>query len=453
MAIRFKHLTKDVCFKLAKKCKTCTEFWAKYKTAADKASREGWIHDYTWLVLKHERRLTRERCFELAKDCRTRKELKLKHPGALAKAKREGWITDYDWLVSGRIKRTYSVCETEAKKYTSVADFRKYSPSLHDASYKNGWLADFFWLRRTEIINNRNVDNVYAYEFVKEKAVYVGRTVNIQERNQAHHRDKSTVFKYAHDNHLEIPPMKLLEKNVTLEEGLAKEDWWVKKYKRRGWTVLNICKTGISSGSLGALGKIKLTQKIVDNAAHKYTTLRDFREYSPHEYGKALKKGWIKNYTWLKRERLPHNTWTREGCYNEAKRYVLLADFREGSPVAYTTANSNNWLSDYDWLIRRKASNGTWSKATFEEISAEISKYSSRKEFLHASHAAYRRAQSQGWLDELLPSQLRDWSTFDACEKEARKYMTRTTFARGCNAAYYSSIRNGWLDIFFPKSK
>jgi len=451
--IRFKRLTKEVCLQLAQQCKTCTEFWSKYKTAADKASREGWIADYVWLEVKRERRLTRERCFELAKDCHTKKELKIKHPGVLARAKREGWMDDYTWLVSGRIKRTYRVCETEAKKYTSVADFRKYAANLYDAAYKNGWLADFDWLTRTEVITNRHNDNVYAYEFIKQHAVYVGRTVNIKEREQAHHRSKSSVYKFASLYKLKIPKMKLLVRNVTLEEGLVQEELWIQRYAKHGWKIINVAKTGLSSGSLGALGKIRVTKQIVDLAARNYKTLKEFRNKSPHEYDKACKKGWISQYTWLERERVPHNTWTQERCFDEAKKYTTLGDFRLNAPVAYQTASMHKWISEYVWLSLGKPRNGTWSNASFEQVLIESQKYTSRSDFMRHAHAAYRRAQSQGWLDELQPTTRREWNTFDACQKEAKKYLSRTSFARGCNAAYYSSLRNGWIDTFFPKKR
>lgn len=449
---KFDKLTRDVCWKLAKKCSTCSEFWHKYKTAADKASQEGWIGDYTWLTLKHERRLTRYRCYELAQDCHTRKELKQRHPGVLKRAKEEGWINDYTWLVSGRIKHTYSKCYITAKKYATMSDFRKHEPNVHNAAYKNGWLGDFSWLMRSPDIESRQNDNVYAYEFIEQHAVYIGRTVSVDERNTAHHQDKSSVARFAAKHHTIIPTMKLLETNITVKEGLIKEDYWVKQYGQNGWSIINIGKTGLSSGSLGAMGRYRMSKIKIETAARSCSTLKEFREKFPHEYDAACRRGYIETYTWLARERVPHNTWSYTGCYAEAQKYTTISDFRAKSPVAYTTACSNNWLDSFGWLNHTKAKNGTWSNASFDAIQAEAKQYMSRKEFMNGSKAAWRRAKSQGWLDGLFPLSRRYWDNYIDCKQEASKYTTRTKFAHGCNAAYYSSIRHGWIDDFFPKA-
>ncbi|MBR2305819.1 MAG: hypothetical protein IKA48_01160 [Fibrobacter sp.] len=396
-------LTYDVCLKYAKKCKSMEEFWKTYKTAAAKAAQMKWSNDWTWLVRQHETKLTRAKCYELAKDCHTLKELKIAHPGVLSRAKKEGWVIDYTWLVSGRIKHTYKICWETAKKYKTKADFRKNDRNIYDAAYKNGWLPDYTWLKRAAIIEKRTTDNVYAYEFKGQHAVYVGRTVNLTERDQSHHRDKSTVSRFAKRNKIAIPRMKILVRGVTITEGLAKEDMWVQRYKSKGWTILNIAKTGVASGSLGTLGRVRLTKIHCEAEARKYTTLREFSTNAPHEYQKACRTGWIEQYSWLARERLPHNTWTKDACLLEAKKYNTIKQFRAVSPVAYTTACANKWIDSYTWLSRLKTPNGTWSKASFHKIADAAKNYVSRSDFLTHAKAAYRRAKETGWIDILFP--------------------------------------------------
>lgn len=451
---RFPKLTRDICWKLAKECSSRSEFTEKYYTAAAKASEEGWITDYTWLVLKHERRLTRERCYELAKDCHTRKELNQRHPGVMARARKEGWINDYTWLVSGRvIKHTYNKCVEIAKKYTTVAEFRKNERNVFDAAYKKGWLSEFTWLSRAGDIESRKNDNVYVYEFTDLNAVYIGRTVSLKERNVAHHHDTSGVARFAKKYNTKVPPMKVLERDITIKDGLIREDYWVKQYERNGWRIINTGKTGLSSGSLGALGRLRMPKIKVDEAAHLYSTLKDFREKSPREYEASRRHGWINSYTWLARERVPHNTWTYRACYDEAKKYSKIGEFRTLSPVAYHTASHNGWITDYTWLGYCKVKNGTWSNADYDTVKKEAVKYTTRNEFMKNAKGAWRRAKKQGWLDTLFPSLRRSWSSYADCKQEASKYSTRTEFAHGCNSAYYSSIRHGWINEFFPKIK
>lgn len=455
---RIQELTYDVCLGYAKKCKTMSEFWENHKTAAAKAAQLGWSKNWTWLERKYEAKLNRERCYELAKDCRTLQELKRKHPGVLSRAKREGWISDYTWFVSGRIKRTYEKCLLTAKKYKTRADFRKYDQNLYNAAYENGWLDDFTWLERTIAIEERETDNVYAYEFKQKHAVYIGRTVNLEQRDQAHHRCKSTVARFARRNKIPVPNMKILVRNVTIEEGLIKEDEWIGKYRKRGWNILNIAKTGLTSGSLGTLGRVRLTKVHCEAVARKYTTLKEFSIRASHEYDKARRKKWLGEYTWLKRERLPHNTWTEEACRDAARKYTKMKDFRTHCPVAYHTACEHKWVKNYTWLVRnatatgvsKKVPDGTWSKAGYKVIAAEAHKYESRTEFMPKAKSAWRRAKAMRWLDKLLPRKTRDWSSYDACKQEAQKYLSRNQFAEGCNAAYYSTLRHGWMDEFFP---
>lgn len=405
---RVPRLTYEVCMGFARECKSTEEFWRKHRTAAAKAAQMGWSEEWDWLERRREYVLTREKCFELAQDCRTLKELKAKHPGVLRKAKEEGWIPDYTWLVSGRIKNTYERCLEAARKYTTMADFRKYDARLYDAAYKNGWLDDFNWLERTAAIGERKIDYVYAYEFRPARAVYVGRTVDPVQRDLAHHGEKSTVARYARKTGVEIPEMKVLERGLTIDEGLSREDSWVSRYRKRGWTVLNRAKTGLSSGSLGALGRSRYSRIHCEEEARKYGTLKEFSENAPHEYQKACRAGWIGEYVWLKRERVPHNTWTEDGCLNEAQKYSTLRDFREQSASAYAMACSHGWIRSYTWLSRKRAGNGTWCNASFKEILFEASRYSSRAEFRRRSHAACRRAKSQGWLDRIFPRKQKD---------------------------------------------
>jgi hypothetical protein len=454
---RIQELTYDVCLGYAKKCKTMSEFWAKHKTAAAKSAQMGWSKEWDWLERKCEARLNRERCYELAKDCRTLQEIKRKHPGVLSRAKREGWISDYTWLVSGRVKRTYEKCLATAKKYKTRADFRKYDQNLYNAAHENGWLDDFTWLKRTIAIEEREIDNVYAYEFKSKHSVYIGRTVDLTQRDQAHHRCKSTVAIFARRNKIPVPKMKILERGITIEEGLIKEDAWIERYRNNGWRILNIAKTGLSSGSLGTLGRVRLTKVHCEHVARKYTTLKEFSNSAPHEYDKARRKKWLGEYTWLKRSRLPLNTWTEEACMDAARQYTKLKDFRVHCPVAYQTACEHRWIKSYTWLIRNatatgvsKVPDGTWSKAGYKVIAAEAHKYESRTEFMHKAKSAWRRAKAMGWLDKLLPRKTRDWSSYDACKQEAQKYLSRNQFAEGCNAAYYSTLRHGWMDEFFP---
>lgn len=53
----------------------------------------------------------------------------------------------------------------------------------------------------------------------------------------------------------------------------------------------------------------------------------------------------------MNRKKVIYGFWTKyENCFNEAKKYTLLKDFREKCPGGYKSALINNWINDFTWL-------------------------------------------------------------------------------------------------------
>ena len=157
---------------------------------------------------------------------------------------------DYCWFPETRHKWTYGEAEGVALKYKTVKEFRKDDGTLYNICLRRGWLDTFDWLGRDINPHEGKRDSVYAYFFPERNAVYVGRSVDVSARDKQH-RDpagKSPVWKFAGKNGLEIPKPVVLENSLSLREGLAKEDLYVRKYKSEGWRVLNRAKTGERSG-------------------------------------------------------------------------------------------------------------------------------------------------------------------------------------------------------------
>ena len=68
---------------------------------------------------------------------------------AYAVASKHGWLDDYTWLKRGRNKGgfwTYEKCYEEAKNYKTRGEFQKKSKKAYMAAYKHGWLNDYTWL-------------------------------------------------------------------------------------------------------------------------------------------------------------------------------------------------------------------------------------------------------------------------------------------------------------------
>ena len=249
-------------------------------------------------------------------------------------------------------KWTEDACYEEAKKYSSRTEFQKKNESAYNKARKNGWLESYYWLKNQSFdLYKDKIDMVYAYEFMEQNAVYIGRTLIrcANKRDKEHLFKEDSVAKFAKAHDIPIPKMKTLETDLLLEEGVKREGYWVEKYKEDGWIILNKVKTG----SIGSLGT-QLTSKSYDyclNEAKKYTTLKDFRTKSKNAYNASIKHDWLKDFDWLEVSERSKTRWTEEKCYEDAKKYTSKHDFITKSRNAYKAAWRYGWINQYDWLI------------------------------------------------------------------------------------------------------
>jgi len=292
---------------------------------------------------------TKERCFEIAKECKSRGEFKKKNISAYQSALRNKWIDGYDWFL----------------------------PPIKNL-YKD------------------KIDLVYVYIFPNNVA-YVGRTVNLGIRHWEHsHRiNRDVVAKYVVRNGLTIPEPTILEKNLTLNEGLKRESYWVNYYKNNGFKLLNSKPCG-DNGSLGSLGRGKWSKKKTLEEAKKYNSISEFRKNCNSGYQAAYKHDWLKEYTWFKRPPVYNKIWTKEKCMDAAKKCLSIKEFRTNYVTAYYASKKNNWFKNYTWL-----KNGNDVKWTKEKCLEEAKKYKTKSEFRVFSKLAYNEASKRGYLNEI----------------------------------------------------
>lgn len=458
---------------------------------------------------KRRRKWTYEKCQEEAKKYRTKSEFQKGNPAAYRFSRINGFLESFDWFEEIKKPNGYWTrerCEEESRKYHSKTEFVKGCSAAHHAAVVNGWLDDFDWLidQRIDVVKGK-IDSVYVYVFEDTKVAYVGRTLLRRQKK----RDKEHIFnfeadkvaRYALEHHVPVPPMKILESNLTLEEGLDREDYWRNWYEQQGYTMLNKSATGIGKGSLGGIShgkwnrktcreeamkyksssefevnssgayaaalrngwlkeytwfavlKQEWTKQICFDEAKKYKTRGEFSTGSSGAYKKSLETGWIDEYTWLRsRQNKPSGYWDNyEHCYEEAKKYRNRRSFQKSCNGAYNKAFKNGWLDDYTWFEEMKKPNGFWNHDTCYE---EAKKYKSKKEFRENANGAYQFAYKKGWLNDYIwLKPLTGYWTYETCKVEAAKYEKRSHFKKGCVGAYTKSRTSGWLDDFFPETK
>lgn len=348
----------DNCYNEAKKCKTKGEFKTKYPCAYRNSRQNGWLDKFDWFeeVRKPRGYWTKEHCFEEAKKYKTSGEFQKNNPVAYTTSIRNGWFSEYDWLTKQKPNgywNNYDNCYNEAIKYKTRTEFEKHCGSAYQSAKRNGWLDDYFWFERNKNPYTNGMDNVYAYFFNELNAVYVGRTIYVKKRNNEHHKTGS-VYKFAKKNNIEIPEMTILESGLSVIDGLDIEDYYRNKYKKEGWNVLNKAKTGIQSGSLGAIGAGKWNCKSCFKLAQQCKCKSEMKEKNQRAYILALTNGWFEDYTWfltteeLKHQKRPSRVkWTFESCLEESKKYHSKKEFRKKNGSAYTISGRNGWLDEF----------------------------------------------------------------------------------------------------------
>lgn len=308
-----------------------------------------------------KKKWTYETCMEVALTCKTKNEMRKKNHAAYGVAVKHDWLKDYDWFENGyelegkkRKMWFYETCKEAALKCKTLKEFYTNFVGAYNTSRRNGWIDEYDWLNKGKNVFKDKIDNVYAYFFINN-TVYIGRTVEPHKRDTRHQTEvTSAVYRFAQENNMAVPEMTILESGLTVEEGLEREDYYVNKYRKDGWNVLNQAKTGKRSGAIGAIGKGKWNYKTCYEEALKYKTRGEFKKNSPSAYVRARKQDWLDNYTWFD----PPKTvvkWTEETCYEEALKYDNIKDFRVLSSSAYTISLKHGWCKQYTWLKRKRA--------------------------------------------------------------------------------------------------
>lgn len=294
----------------------------------------------------------------------------------------------------------YQNCYEEALKYKSRGEFGNGNETAYKKSLKNKWIDNFYWLedKRFDLINDK-IDCVYAYEFQEQKSVYIGRTLmRLKKRRDLDHMflEKDTVHIYAKENDLQIPEPKYIEENLTIKQGRDRECFWIDEYKRLGWNVLNKTK----GGSIGRIGHrfSKYTYETCYELAKNCHSKKEFEKYNASAYNIAYKNKWLDDYIWFISYSKPRGYWNYEHCYEEAKKYSTLTEFKKNNNAAYQQARKNNWIQDYIWIKRKYAPKGFW--CNYENCYNEAKKYKRISEFINNSNAAYLHAKENGWIKD-----------------------------------------------------
>lgn len=218
--------------------------------------------------------------------------------------------------------------------------------------------------------------------------------------------------------------MIILEDNLTIKQGQAQEEFWVKYYEEHGYNVLNKGAVGIGRSSLGTIGYGKWTRDACFSEAKKYKKKSEFKKNCEGAYSVALNKGWLKDYIWFDNS---YHIYSEEECLKIAKTCEYKKDLITKYPGIYGAAQRRGWLKNYTWL--KNASSHPNIKWTYNTCFEAAKDCNSKTEFETKYPTAMNLARKNGWLSEYTwfkrpPAQNVKW-TYEMCKQEANKYKQK----------------------------
>lgn len=265
------------------------------------------IHDPATTVGKHIKPKgywdTKEINENAASSCRNRREFAAKFLAAYKSAKIHGWILDYD-----------------KKYFTGGTKYISFDDPIHV---------------------------IYAYEINETKSVYVGRTIDLRRRDLCHRNEtqNDSLYKYCMANGLEVPEVKILEKDLTALESQEAENSWIDIYRSAGWNIINKASTGVGSSSLGSMPR-KWNYGTCKEVAELCVSKEDFKKKFVGAYNVSRKNGWVNEF-------FPNNMKKQNGCFETleacieaAKPYKTIMEIRKCYPFLYQKISKHKWVEE-----------------------------------------------------------------------------------------------------------
>lgn len=134
---------------------------------------------------------------------------------------------------------------------------------------------------------------------------------------------------------------------------------------------------------------------------------------------------------------------TYEECYCVARKYEYQSDFIGNDPAVYYFAYRRGWTKDYTWIKLKRRKN-----ITVDECVEAASKCNSVQEFRSKYGSLYRYATTNGLLRDFVWLDNDNMWSYDEIVGISKKYRSRGDFAREDMNAYHAALVNGWLNDF-----
>jgi len=214
---------------------------------------------------------------------------------------------------------------------------------------------------------NEKRDNIYIYLWEEFNTVYIGRTVNPKGRHYAHkHRETESTYKFSSEHHVEHPKMVIIENDLTIEEGIEREKFWINEYRENSpYNVLN----KLDGGQTGYNKPIYTKEELKEHKKKYYEDNKEWllalqrKYYHNHKNEiKEKRKNYFKEYndshkTQYKdyRENNKNKIKEYKKKYREENKEKISRDLKKWRESHRTEINEYNRIHREELLTKKKA--------------------------------------------------------------------------------------------------
>jgi predicted GIY-YIG superfamily endonuclease len=335
------------------------DFATKYPNPDQVAQRRGLIdklfrnhpNSANRSIRRNSKAWTFDKIAALAKRYKLRMHFQNDESEAYSLAQQEGWL---DRLFEGHRANGYppprvhvrhwhnkSNCQAVAALCKTKKEFETRYRGAYKTSLALGWLDEICAHMAPQ--GNRKARFVYLIINRQTKTVYCGLSLNPQTRFQQHRLGglKRVRALIAAGGKLRV----VTDSPIPAEDAVEMEGALVRKYKEKGWTVLNAIKTG----ALGCSER-KWTKSRLKALARECKTRRDMENRFPGAHGAACKQGVLDELFSRHPKRgysmTPHGTWTIEKAQAIANKCKTRRRMRGRYPSAYGIVKNKGWMDE-----------------------------------------------------------------------------------------------------------
>lgn len=353
---------------------------------------------------------------------------------------------------SGNAKKwNKETCEQEARKYEYIFDYSTKACGAYNKARANGWLENYTWLKKLppKIADyNKKTKYIYAYEFVAQKAVYVGLTNSLIRRDWQHRNSKySSVYRFAEEYKCNIPYPQKIESGVPVGESGGREKHWVNFYKNQGWQILNRAKTGVRESSVGIYYPVKWNKRLIREKAKECDNdLKTFMNKYIGAYEAILSR-----YRGLLNELFPHRSIHTHHTLEEALLVVNKGRFKNRAHLsreckwAYRILRNNGKLDDVF---------GKPKEYTKEEAIKEADNYRSIEQIRVKNHHLWNYLKNNNLFRDAKPTDamFRKVKTIEEAWALSQYYKNVADLSNHAKKAYLLLKEAGLLCKRYPNS-